>query len=98
MEIVKVENQNVFRFSKVEYVEATAKDFTIAEKIAKQSSGHKYNLALVSRCCKFDGQKYPMEELEKLNGDDFLELSLAVLGHSQSDLEKPLSTSQDTAE
>lgn len=97
MKIVKIETQTL-KFEQVEYETPTAKDFAVAEKIAGVSVGHKYNLALISRCCKFDGQKLPMEELEKLSGEDFLDLSLAVLGGSPKESDQPSSTSQGTEE
>lgn len=86
MQIIK-ENTNFPKYEKVEVREASAADFEKAEKTSKQIDIANTTV-LVSLCCKFDGEKLPPEEVQKMKASDFLELSLAVIGDDLKTLEK----------
>jgi hypothetical protein len=80
MKITKIPAENVLTFENVELREPSTDDYIKAETIAGMTTGFKYTLALISITGTFDGNKYVMEDLQKLNGDDFLKLSGVVLG------------------
>jgi len=96
MKIKKVEPK-ARKFKEIEVREPLARDYVAAERIAGTSEGLKFTLALMSQCCKFDGEKLPPEELESLGGKDFLQLANALLDTSGlGELGKQYLSSADT--
>nr|BDD46398.1 hypothetical protein 14 [bacterium] len=74
-------------YKEVEVREASAADFEKAEKMSKKT-GLGRNAVLISMCCTFDGEALPPEEISKMRGSDFLELSIAVIGIDPKTLEE----------
>lgn len=78
MEIVRVENQDSFKFEKVELRKPTVRDSIYAQRVSGGDQGLKFVAALIASCAKFDGKPAVMEQVEKMELPDFLELGKAL--------------------
>lgn len=76
MKITKIEGaKKPFKPESVDAREARVKDLIEAERISGKSSGFEFLCGVVSRCCTFDGQAQPPEEVQEMGITDFLELT-----------------------
>ena len=78
MKITK-EKTEFKKYNEVKIHKPKVGDYIKAERIAGNNEGIKYSVALISQICTFDGEKLPPEEIEKMDGIDFLELSNALM-------------------
>lgn len=65
-------------FESVEISEPTVDDLLKAERIAGKSEGLEFMLVLLSQVGTFDGKALPPEELRRLSGKDFLDISMEL--------------------
>jgi hypothetical protein len=68
------------KFEEVVVREPLMKDVILAERVTGKTEGVSFQLALLSQCGTFDGQKLPPEALEGLTMQDFLSISTELLG------------------
>lgn len=80
MKITKEKNE-LKSYKDVKIRKPKVGDYILAERIAGNNDGIKYSVALISQICIFDGEKLPPEEIEKMDGIDFLELSNALMDY-----------------
>ena len=92
--IITFEETTTPKYKEVKIRKPHVEDLIQAERIAGNSDGLNYALALMSRIATFDEEKQPVEELKKLAAEDFLQLSQALMGSGLSELAKQLSSSQ----
>lgn len=74
MIIKELENKGK-KFQEITIRKPKVKDFIKAERITGTTEGLEYAVALISQICLFDGKKIPPEEIEEMEGTDFLQLS-----------------------
>lgn len=86
MNIIKEESTHK-KFKEVTIRRPKVKDYITAERIAGNNEGIKYSVALMSQICVFDGNRLPPEEIEEMDGIDFLELSNALMDYGFENLE-----------
>ena len=72
--ITKIKNSDVFTFQTVEKREPLMKDYIKAENASGSKDSYEFATVLLHLTCKFDGKQVPVEELEKMDPDTFLEL------------------------
>ncbi|MDD3466026.1 MAG: hypothetical protein PHE67_02665 [Campylobacterales bacterium] len=77
MKIIKVEDETR-SFKEVKHRKATVADSEKAAVMAGTQEGVAFAKALLSLTCTFDGETLPMEELDKMSIEDFLELLTAM--------------------
>lgn len=76
MNIKKVEGSiKPLEINEVDIRDALVEDLIQAERIAGKPQGFEFLLAVLSQVGTYDGQALPPEELRRLKGKDFLDLS-----------------------
>jgi len=86
MKIIKDETEHK-RYKEVKIRRPKVGDYITAERIAGNQEGIKYSVALMSQICIFDGSRLPPEEIEAMDGMDFLELSNVLMEYGFETLE-----------
>lgn len=76
--VKRIKNAVTFTFDQVEIRDPLMKDFIKAETAAKENKGYKFSVCLLHFICKFEGKQVPIEELEKMDFSDFLELMTSI--------------------
>lgn len=95
MKVTKKE-ETFTEYKEIEVREPLVADVIEAQKVSGQTSGRKYEAALVAQCAKFDGEKLVMEDIMRIPERFFFEIYDQVLGGDLKKLVDLLLSSQDT--
>jgi len=75
-------------------------DLVTAEVMSGKTQGYEFLASVVSRCCVFDGQAVPPEDVRNLRMSDFLSLTdaLGLNGPATSPSESSTSSEKESGE
>lgn len=101
MKITKVEgSKKPFKPQNVEIQDVLVEDLITAERVSGKSSGFQFLAAVAAAACIFDGKREPAEEVQRMEMDDFLELTDAcgLNGRSTSQSESSTLSEKESGE
>lgn len=75
MKINKLTTNNTFAAANVEVRDPLVEDLIEAERMTGKNQGFEFLIAVIARCCTFDGKTLFPDELRKLPSADFLAIS-----------------------
>jgi hypothetical protein len=94
MKITKVAGEKKpLEINEVKIRDALVEDLINAERIAGKPQGFHFLLAVIAQVATFDGKELVFEDLERLKGKDFLDLSEELGLMDAEALQNELSTS-----